>query len=194
VQDELGWLRLARAVRHGMSRRGATGAAEPSIHPVATRLLRRCHRDAKQRESLEVSNLFFDQYDADLSLMPRLAASEYKRAMMKAILGRIGEIARSARVPLLVVAIPSALDVKENHYGLEAEWELFVNYRRSGLSDAVTRAPADHYMEVLDLFPVFLRNDPDSLYFAVSNDHWNAAGQALAAEKTAARLVPLMGR
>jgi hypothetical protein len=195
-QDELGWLRLIRAVRHAMPPRwrGVAGEAEAPIHPVATRLLKRCHRDAKERESPEVSNLFFDQYDADLSMLPNLAASEYKRAMMKGILGHIAEIARRGTVPLLVVAIPSALDVKPDHYGLEAQWDIFVNYRRSGLTDAVTKAAADHYMEVLDLFPVFLRNDPDSLYFAVGNDHWNSAGQALAAEVTAARLVPLLAQ
>ena len=44
-------------------------------------------------------------------------------------------------------------------------------------------------MSYVSLFDAFSNNDPDSLYFDGGDDHWNAAGQRLAAEIVAEHLI-----
>jgi hypothetical protein len=195
-QSELGWLRLARALRRGLPQRWKLlGGSRPEIHrPDAYGLLARCQMDDFRNHDDVVRNLFNDQYDADMSLLPDLPTADHKRQMMLAVLGRIAEATRSVGVPLLVVVIPPAIDMKEDHLGLEVIWAQFPDYKRGRLTESVVRAASAHYMEVLDLYPVFGRNDADSLYFDVGNDHWNAKGQRLAAEVTATRLAPMLRR
>ena len=37
----------------------------------------------------------------------------------------------------------------------------------------------------INLFDIFMKNDPQTLYFKRANAHWSDAGQVLAAEATA---------
>jgi hypothetical protein len=189
---ELGWTRLMRAVRRGLSQRfGALSREQPERpRPVATRLLERCQRDADEYADPIVRRIFADHYDADVSLLPDSPMAHTKRALMTGVLAAIGETTRRAGVPLLVVVIPSPIDVTEDHFGLVVDWSLYPGYRRSALTDAVVTAARAHDLDTLDLFAAFRENEPESLYFAHGNDHWNSRGQALAARLTAERLAP----
>ena len=37
----------------------------------------------------------------------------------------------------------------------------------------------------INLFDIFMKNDPQTIYFKKADGHWSDAGQALAAEATA---------
>jgi hypothetical protein len=86
-------------------------------------------------------------------------------------------------VPLVFVFIPSAFDVCDG-------WEdrvdpvAFPGYRREALTDALAEAALRQGLRYVDLFPIFRAAGADSLYLR-GDEHWNAAGQDLAAERTA---------
>ena len=192
---ELGWVRLARAVQRAIPQRieAMRQGRDPRPRPVVTTLLERCEADMNDAASPTVSNLFTDQYDADVSFRPRSAAARSKRQLMSAVLGLIGEQVREAGIPLLLVAIPSPIDITEDHFGLVVDWSDHPDYRRTTLTDAIAEAGRIHEIETVDLYAPFRENDPESLYFSFGNDHWNSRGQALAAEIVAPRLAKLIG-
>jgi len=61
----------------------------------------------------------------------------------------------------------------------------YPEYRRKNLTDAVKNICLENNIPVLNLYDVFFKNDPSSLYFVAPNNHWNDAGQDLAARATA---------
>lgn len=63
----------------------------------------------------------------------------------------------------------------------------FPDCRRERLSAIVDEICERLHISRVDLYPLFLRSDPDSLYF-IDDGHWNDAGQALAARAVAARI------
>lgn len=192
---ELGWVRLWRAVRRAIPQRveAARQGKQKRPRAVATTLLERCEVDANDHANPVVSNLFVDQYEADVAFEPDSPTARYKRRLMSGVLGLIAEQARRAGLPLLVVVIPSPIDTTDDHFGLIVDWADHPDYRRSALSEAVVEAARAHEIETIDLFEPFRQNDPDSLYFSFGNDHWNSRGQAFAAERVATRLAELIG-
>ncbi|MFP6640961.1 MAG: hypothetical protein VCC04_12015, partial [Myxococcota bacterium] len=139
-----------------------------------------------------VRNLFDDLYDADVSLTPKSESARAKRALMAGVLAEIERITREAGVPLLIVVVPSPIDVTADHFGLLARWRRFPGYQREALTRAVAEPARGLGVPVVDLFgPMQTAPDPSALFFARGNDHWNAQGQSMAARLTAERLLAL---
>jgi hypothetical protein len=189
-----GWGLLLRAARRGVSMRmEERRSSAPPPRPVAARLLQQAQREYRNAVQLRdpvVRNLFDDQYDADVSLTPRAPSALHKRRLMKAVLGKIVASAHDAGVPLLLVVIPSPIDVTEDHFGMQVDWRRFPHYERSALSQAVVAAAGGLEIPVFDLFaPMRGAEDPAALYFRFGNDHWSSAGQSWAAELVAERIL-----
>jgi hypothetical protein len=139
-----------------------------------------------------VRNLFNDSYDADLSLRPNSRFANDKKELMAAVLGEIHRIASKAGTPLLIVVIPSPIDVTEDHYGLLIDWRRFPDYDGDALSRGVVEPALALGLAVVDLTDSMRSNEaPSSLFFRAGNDHWNARGQDLAARITAERILEL---
>jgi len=60
----------------------------------------------------------------------------------------------------------------------------YQDYRPERLCSVIGQACRDQNIPALDLFPVFNSSQPEQLYFRLNDDHWNDAGQALAARIT----------
>lgn len=194
-----GWALLGRAAWRGAPLRlGSLGLGEDAsavTAPSLPELLRDREREAHNafvRGDPVARNLFEDGYDADVSARPRSASAETKRRLMDGVVAELARTARRAGVPLLVVAIPSPVDVLDDHHGVALPQRFASAYRRDALTRAVVSSAERAGLPVLDLYgPMRAHDAPASLFFRGGNDHWNERGQRLAAELTADRLVAL---
>lgn len=130
-----------------------------------------------------VEHLLGDPYDADLCLDPDGESARYKTALMAQVLTRMADTARAHDTPLVFVFIPSAFDVGEGFEHPDAT--AFPAYRPSALTDALAEPAGRNGLVSLDLYPTFAEALPQRLFFR-RDEHWNATGQALAAEQVAA--------
>ena len=198
--SQSGWGRLIRAAWRGtplrMEQVGlARHTGPPAGYQDARQLIRR-HQLEYGNSQIDrdpvVRNLFDDLYDADLSLLPHSDSARRKRLLMRIVLSEIKTISERVQRPLLIVVVPSPIDVVEDHFGLQARWNQFPDYDRRTLSRAVTKPARSLGLPTLDLFlPMRQSPDPASLFFKAGNDHWNSKGQSLAAHITAERLEEL---
>ena len=131
-----------------------------------------------------VRNLLGEHYDADVSLTPQSPSSQYKRILMDRVIERMQQVASSRSVPFLLLIIPSPVDVVDN-YAVTVDTQKYPEYRRPELSDIVEEIAQRHQIPYVNLYKPFREHGASSLYFVVDNDHWNAAGQRLAAELVA---------
>ena len=130
-----------------------------------------------------VEHLLRDPYDADVSLTPEAESSRYKTALMAQVLGRMAQTAQLHATPLVFVFIPSAFEVGE---GFEhPDPSAFPSAPAARRPDALARPARAQGLLYVDLGPVFRGALPQHLYFR-RDEHWNAPGQALAAETVAA--------
>lgn len=129
---------------------------------------------------------FNDRYDFDVALDPGAESSITKVKFMAAILRRANEFAHSKGVEFLVLIQPSQWDLTRNG---DVDFEDLQNfsskYNRRILTHTIDDICIAHSIHFIDLFDVFMENDPSDLYFRGSNNHWNDLGQALAAKETA---------
>ena len=131
-----------------------------------------------------VRNLFEDHYDADVSLTPNSESSQYKRVLMDRVIEEMKRITAARSVPLMLIIIPSAFDVVDN-YAVSANAQKYPEYRRSELTDVVEGIARKQQLPYVNLFKPFREHGAAPLYYVVDNDHWNAAGQLLAADLVA---------
>ena len=134
-----------------------------------------------------ISDLVKDHYDADVSFFPESEAAVYKRALMEAVLRELRASALREGVPVLVLVVPSPVDICEA-CEIPVDTTQYPAYERSRLSEEVAAAARRAGLPVLELFDAFREAGPDSLYYSHGEDHWNAAGQDLAARLVAERI------
>ena len=156
--------------------------------PKSLELCRAEYEHAVVRGLRVVTSVFVDHYDADLSLTPDSPAAQYKRALFEAVLGRIHAAARAASVPALVLVIPSPIDACDS-YDVKVDRATFREYVASRLSGEAAEAARRQGLPVVDLFAPFREAGADLLYYRHGNDHWNAAGQDLAARLVSERVL-----
>jgi hypothetical protein len=128
---------------------------------------------------------FADHYDFDVALYPDSESAVTKVKLLDRILQEAKATSEKKGVALVVLIQPSSRDLTQNLLLSHADFERFPKYRRDGLSSTVDEICARHGIHRINLYPVFLNNDPQSLYFTAEDDHWNASGQELAARVTA---------
>jgi hypothetical protein len=142
------------------------------------------HRDFVLDRSDLVTNTHQDHYNADVSLTPRSASATFRKALMAAVMGRIAEAARSSGTTLVFMFIPHPMDACEgSEYGA-VDTSRFPDYRRDNATEALTAIARSLGTHHVDLFATFSGHRADELYLIGGDDHWNEAGQALAARAT----------
>jgi len=129
-----------------------------------------------------VHELMSDPYNADVSLTPQSASAKYRIAMLDQIVERMRATAQAERVPLLLVLIPSPIDVSDEHESGEVDVVRHPEYRRSALTDALKEICERHGVPVVNLFEPFSARGARELYLKGVDDHWNEPGQDFAAE------------
>ncbi|HEX5136245.1 MAG TPA: SGNH/GDSL hydrolase family protein [Planctomycetota bacterium] len=173
---------LAKAISK-FRRRFATHAT-PSVEDD----LARCRREYESyvvEGNNDVADAFQDHDDSDFRAAPDGAGARYKRMLMAGVLRRIRETCAKQGIPVVVLLIPAALDACETFDGRSVDVAKYPAYRRSAITDAMAEAAAAADLPVVNLFPVFRTGDAGRLFLHESDDHWNAAGQDVAAEQVA---------
>jgi hypothetical protein len=147
------------------------------------------HQRAVLERSASVENAFDDHYDADMSLLPHGESARDKRALMEAVLTRIKATAAQASVPMVLLVIPSVLDVCDQHTLGSINTDLYPDYDRRAMTRALADIAERLDIPVLDLYEPYRERGANSLYFRSADNHWNDAGQSLAAELMTALIV-----
>jgi hypothetical protein len=183
-------VRALQSAADGWSRRPSS-AASPSApqDPMATRLANRRaeYEDYILRGDNVVRNLLADQYDADVSLDPDSASAHYRVRLMARVLERIHQLTARGGASLLVVIIPERCDVAGDCAVTQSR-QRYPGYRPTGLTDALDSIARDQGIARLNLFESFHAAGAASLYHP-RDEHWNAAGQLLAARVVAGMIV-----
>ena len=132
---------------------------------------------------------FEDHYDIDLALYPQQESSTIKVKLMSAVLNKAKILADSKGIAFMVLIEPSVIDLTKENSALSYQHLLqFPDYQRNRLTGIIRKICRDNQTYYVDLFDSFIKNQPGKLYFN-ANDHWNDAGQALAAKETAAYII-----
>jgi hypothetical protein len=182
-----------RAVRRVA--RMLTGIASPAREASPEEAIRTCLRVADAEYAVykaaapRTFSHFADHYDCDLALFPQEESSRVKVKLMEAVLTRAYEFARLKHVKFLVVIQPSSHDLTTNmRVNHEAFAKFSARYRPTTLSAAVEAILRSRQIRGLNLYDSFAGHDPRTLFFDEDN-HWNNAGQRLAARETARYIV-----
>lgn len=138
----------------------------------------------------QVHNLFADAYDIDISTEARSASATYKTALMERVIERVAAIAAMRSVPILFLIIPSPIDALD-HWDVSMDPARFSGYDRARLTGTLEKIMRSHGFHYLNLFQPFRAHQSEGLYYHGLDDHWNAAGQRLAAALTAGQIKPM---
>jgi hypothetical protein len=129
-----------------------------------------------------VHDLLRDPYNADVSLTPASPSARYKVAMMEQIMRRMTETAAKNNASLVFLLIPSPIDATARHEIGEVDPVKYPEYKRSTLTDILEQICRKNDFLVVNLFGPFWERRADGLYLTGMDDHWNARGEAYAAE------------
>jgi lysophospholipase L1-like esterase len=167
---------------------------DPGTAFVTGREARRARVDADLRQGIAeyrqyvlegdnaVHTLYVSPYNADVSLMPGSESARYKISMMEQIMQRMGETAARNNAALMFLLIPSPIDATDVHEAGEVDAAKYPEYRRSTLTDILEQICQRNHFREVNLFPAFWQRRADDLYLKGWDDHWNARGQAYAAQ------------
>lgn len=183
-------LRGLRRLRNTRRRAAARAQFPHKLEVYLERSLEMCREEYERvviRGDRAVGDVFRDHYDADVALDPRSAAAGYKRALLEQVLGRWRGAAQTAGVPLLAIVVPAAIDVCDS-FEVKVDRAAHPEYEPDRLTREAAAAAVRQGIAAIDLFGEFRQAHADDLYYRYDNDHWNAAGQDLAARVVASRL------
>lgn len=133
---------------------------------------------------LKLDNLRSDHYDADMVVEPDSARTRYKIALMDALLEEMVSSLHAKGIPVVLLIIPSPVDACKP-YDWVVDTGKYPNYDRRLLTQSLVRIADRLEVPYVDLFDSFASEDCNALFFHHGNNHWNARGQALAADRVA---------
>jgi hypothetical protein len=175
-------LRSARGAAPGTTQRAADVGSLDFLLAEAARE----YRGYVVEKDNVVTNTHVDFYSADVSAAPDSASARYKVALMQAVLRRIRDLAAKASVPLAFVFIPHPSDVTPGQQWLpKVDPQRFPRYDGRNQTAPLEAAARELGVPHLSLYDPFRARGAAELYLQGGDDHWNAAGQALAAAATA---------
>lgn len=128
---------------------------------------------------------FQDYYDVDVALFPDSESARTKVRLLNGIMRALEELAVEKGTEVVVLIQPSSRDLTRNISPNYTDFRAYPDYRRDRLSSVVEEAALRHGLHTINLFVPFSTNRPENLYFKEIDDHWNDAGQRLAARITA---------
>ena len=127
-----------------------------------------------------------DPYSADLALQPSLPSSQFKVRLMTAVVNEMARVAREKAIPLLIMIVPHPMDLLDgDHESGYVDRAAFPGYSPTRLTDEPEAIATKARVPYVNLFSRFRVQDVKSLYLKGGDDHWNAAGQKLAADVVA---------
>lgn len=128
-----------------------------------------------------VTNTHVDYYSADVSLTPRSESARYKIALMRAVMRRIRDVAQQNNTPLAFLFIPHPVDVTDHYDSWLIDRKKYSDYDGRNQTAPLEEMARNLQVPFVSLYDVYRQHDANSLYFH-DDDHWNAAGQQMAAE------------
>jgi GDSL-like Lipase/Acylhydrolase family len=131
---------------------------------------------------------FYDYYDADIALQPDSPSARYKIALMEKVLVKLRDAAAHAATGLVVIILPSAIDVCD-HFDLSINARRYPQYDRARLSGLLEDMAVRNGIPYLSLWHAFREEDANRYYFHGGDNHWSDAGQAKAAQLLADLIV-----
>jgi lysophospholipase L1-like esterase len=183
-------LRGLKRLRNAHRRAAASAELPGQLARYVARSLEMCEEDYRRivlQGERAVDSVFRDPYDADVALLPDSPAAACKRELLEAVLGRWRQAAATARVPVLAVVVPPAIDC--GAFDVKVDRAAYPRYAADRLSHVAAEAARRQDLPVLELLQPFLAAGADGLYQHQDDDHWNARGQDLAARLVAERLL-----
>jgi hypothetical protein len=180
---------LKKVLRDTLGRiSGAAGAGVPTgrearierVERSLEQLVREHHEYVVKGDDV-VHELLSDPYNADVSLTPESDSARYRIALMEQIIVRMRAATDALRLPLLLVLIPSPIDVSDDHESGLVDAQAHPAYRSTALTDTLEQICLRHQIPALNLFGPFAAHGASRLYLKGVDDHWNEAGQDLAA-------------
>lgn len=128
---------------------------------------------------------FKDFYDLDVATRPESASAQSKITLMEKVLEAANRYCTERKVKLIIVVQPSVHDLTQrpHDFGYQDLAQRYKNYHPTNLTAPLKRICEKHQLVCVHLIDSYQKNDPLTLYR--QDDHWNAAGQRLAAEETA---------
>lgn len=142
-----------------------------------------------QQEKPKKYSHFADHYDLDVAIFPDAESTTTKKKLMEAILKKAKKIADAKSVGFLVLIQPSVIDLTENFVASYKDLEKYPGYKKRNLTDAVNNICVINNIHKVNLFNVFLKNNPQELFLGGGNNHWNNRGQDIAAKEVASYLL-----
>lgn len=124
---------------------------------------------------------FGDYYDADIALQPDSPSARLKVTLMEKVLIKLRDTAAGAATSLVLLILPSPADACD-HYDTAVNTARHPQYDRSQLSGLVEGMAVRNGIPYLNLFHVLRTVDANRYYFHGGDNHWNDAGQAMAAQ------------
>lgn len=128
-----------------------------------------------------VTNTHVDYYSADVSLTPRGESARYKIALMRAVMRRIRDVAQQNGTPLAFLFIPHPSDVTDHYDSWLIDRKRFPDYDGRNQIAPLEETARTLRVPFVSLYDIYRQHDANALYFH-DDDHWNAAGQRIAAE------------
>lgn len=179
---------LVRALRTTLGRRRSPAASSPDgATPEMGFLVAEAEREYRSLIGGDpvVRNTHIDYYSADVSLLPDSESARYKVALMRAVLDRIRMTADTAKVPVVFLFIPHPADLSDTYDWGAVDELRYPDYDPRNQIAPLERHAIETSSHFVSLFDDFRANDPNRLYLHGGDDHWNPAGQALAASRVA---------
>jgi hypothetical protein len=186
--------RVVREFRTALRRSGTQARAPDDAERAAkverylAQLQAEHHEFVDDRNDV-VHELLSDPYNADVMLLPDSDSARYKVRMMQAVMERMAAAADAHRVLLFFVFVPHAIDSTSRHDAGRVDAAKYPQYRPSRGTDELVAIARRLGRPYLDLFGPFSEHGADDLYFAGLDDHWNDAGQELAAKLASDEIV-----
>ena len=174
---------LKRSWRRSRATRGDEGQAAGAARRIEGWLkeARDEHAEYVTHGDDEVRNLFDDHYDADVSAEPHSESATLRVALMEQVLVAADRLAQRLDVELVLLIIPSRIDVCEERDIGFVDPKRFPDYDRERMTRVLAEIAERNGIEYLNLFAPFQERGACRLYFKGWDRHWNDAGQELAA-------------
>ncbi len=138
----------------------------------------------EQRDDV-VRALFDDYYDADVAIRPDEPSARFKQRLMQRVLERVRNDCAARGVKLLVVVVPTSVDLCPG-FGIHVDPARYPSWSPTRISDACATILAGLEIPFLDLTSAFRAAGAETLYMGRGDFHWNAAGEELGAQRSAA--------
>ena len=180
-QQESILLRTLRSIVRSRSSPPVTNADATNLGFLLAEAEREYQSFVVERDNV-VTNTHLDYYSADVSLIPKSASALYQLALMREVLRRIRDVAERNGVPLVFLFIPHPADVTGSYDQWRFDRARFPDYDGRNLTAPLEDMARSLAVPFVNLYDTFRANDANSLYFHGGDDHWNDAGQAMAAK------------